>query len=946
MGEVEDGEIDDAAKAERERMTEKAETHADRVTRSTEKSSSKPGTPAPESRSPAPKIAEINGSTQAASDDLSKSSDRSNAPPGRSTPTPSNRTDRRSNAQLVSSLPSNQHALPSRPEGEIPTWSQHPNQRQGPGNHYNQGRSDHARDTRDNYRGTLDPSAPRSRNRTPEPIPTSRHPGRDLSREQPRDLRDGYDRNRPPPRETRARNDPPPRDRGYDLSQGPEPRGRPSGPAQGPGDSNLPGNAHDQPVNPERSRLQVSPHPPSQRQERMDRPIQDREMARRYDDDRQGRPVRGGRQRSPRRSEEIPPSGHPPSDNRQHHDQPDDRYPPYDNRPPLEHRDRGREDGPHYTPSGPRTERISRHDAAEGNRAPRELFQQASNQRSSYEPSHGRLGNTDFPPSSRPPPQDLNYGRLNPMPDAPAGPRGRQGAGRGGRNFSGAQQPGPRSDFVGGVNQIPVSPTAERTSFAGSSAQDWRDNRATGPRQSSGAPPTGPPSDNASSGGDTTGVHPSRLAQVQQNQQNSDGLQGQSPQTNNAPVPPAGPRMGGQGRHNTATFNQSQPPPQRNPPSGPASTNDRRDTRHLANLNSHLQQADRGGQAPRGRGGHRGYSSSGGPPSGPAPSSQGNMSQGPPPSSNQSSSNAHSSHPSSQTGPPSPPPTNTRQDMPPPDRGPRPSSTYQDTEHHDSRPNTRRRDSRQHTSGSHSPSRRERDDGPPRPPPERPGDRINDDRAPPPRTDRPPRDDYHRSERDRRAGPDPAFSQQQQQQPPLSHPPARDSSRRVTRSGPGPRDEQEREREPPRRETRSGGGSGGGREPRSQPGEGPPSSRGPPQGPLPPLPRDDGGQPQLPPPSQQPGQQWGGDSRPGMRGGPPPQLPPSGSLRNGERGPGGRELRDSRDRRDDGRVDGRRDAGGRDGGRDGGRKRARGGAGGEEGMGASGEMKRPRRSEN
>jgi hypothetical protein len=46
---------------------------------------------------------------------------------------------------------------------------------------------------------------------------------------------------------------------------------------------------------------------------------------------------------------------------------------------------------------------------------------------------------------------------------------------------------------------------------------------------------------------------------VQQNQQNSDGLQGQSPQTNNAPVPPAGPRMGGQGRHTPSTKSTIRP---------------------------------------------------------------------------------------------------------------------------------------------------------------------------------------------------------------------------------------------------------------------------------------------------------------------------------------------------------------------------------------------------
>jgi THO complex subunit 2 len=946
VGEVEDGEIDDATKAGRDRITDNPEIHVDRATRPSENPSSRSGTPVPESRSTATKTSEVNGSANSASEEGSKLPDRSNASTGRSTPTPSNRSDRRSNAQLLPPPPSSQHALPSRPEGEIPTWSQHPGQRQTTGHHYNQGRSDHPRDARDNYRGAQDSSAPRSRNRTPDPIPPSRHSGRDSTRDQPRDARDSYDRSRLPPRETRGRNEPPPRDRGYDLSQGPEPRGRPSGPpSQGTSESGQPSNAREPPATQDRTRLQqLSPHPPSDRQERLDRPIQDREMGRRYDDERQDRSGRGGRQRSPRRSEDIPPSGHPRSDNRQHHDQPDDRY-PYDSRAPPEHRERSREEGANYTPSGPRTERISRHDAAEGNRAPKELFQQSSNQRGSYEPSHGRLGNADFSAPSRPPPQDISYGRLNPMPDAPAGPRSRQAAGRGGRNFSGAQPPSSRStEFSGGVNQIPISPTAERTSFPGGQSQDWRDNRISGPRQSSGgAPSTAPPSDQAQggsgsgSGGDTGGIHPSRLAQIQPNKENS---QGQSPQTSNAHLPPAGPRMGGQGRHNTATFNQSQPPPPRNAPSGPASTSDRRDGRHLANLNSHLQQADRGGPAPRGRGGHRGYNSSG-PPNAPAPSSQGNNSQGPP---SQPSSNPNSSHPSSQAGHPSEPPSTSRQDMPPPDRGPRPSSGYQDSEHHDSRPSTRRRDSRQRASGSRSPSRRDRDDAlqPPRQ-----SDRP-DDRGPPPpppsssRSDRPPRED-HRSERDRRGGggaaPDQAggFSQggQQQQQgsgPQQQQAGSRDSSRRVTRSGPGPRDERDQDREPPRRESRGRG------EPRGQ--AGPPSSSSTTsQGPLPQIARDDGGPPPPPPPqSQQQGQQqqqWSGDSRGGnTRGGGAPLTP--SSARNGERGP-----RDSRERRDDGRQD-RRDGSGRDSGR----KRGRGGTGGEENVGTSGEMKRPRRGEN
>jgi THO complex subunit 2 len=709
-----------------------------------------------------------------------------------------------------------------------------------------------------------------------------------MPREPPRDSREMYDRNRGPPRDTRARNDLPPRDRGYEMNQGPDPRQRPLGPPE----SNVPTSNRDASVNSDRTRSQQQPpphgppYPPLDRLDRGERPTSDREPPRRYEDDRSDRQTRGARPRSPS-------TGHPRSDNRGHHEYPDDRHVGYDRTAP-DHRDSRREDGPNLAPSGPRSDRPSRYEAAEGNRAPRELFQQPSSQRGPHESSHGRLGHGGFDATSRPPPQDPNYGRLNPMPEAPAGPRGRPGPGRGGRNFTAPQAQGSRPD-TSSVNQTPVSPTFERNPAASGTGQDWRDNRS-GPRAS--GPPT-PSTEQPPNGSDTTGIHPSRLAQIATvGESYGDG---RAAPVNNGPPPPAGPRMGNQGRHGPQMYNQQQSQPVRNAPSGPASTNDRRDTRHLANLNSHLLQADRGGPAPRGRPGTRNPGPSGGPR---MPSPPPNLQS---PTSTSGPSLGHPTAPQQQfqSGPPS------RQDMAPPfDRGGRPPSSYQEQSdyHNDSRSGgpPRRRETRgNRSSRSRSPSRRDRDqeararDDIPRSS-DRPDGRAVQPPPPPPPVD-------NRSSNDR-AGPT-----------------VREPSRRSTRGNPRddrePERERERDREPSRREPR-----GAVRDSRNGPPDGPPPARGQPPPQAPPFPREDGQNPH-----------WN-DARGGPRSGGP-------QLRNGERGPSGRE----RDRRDDGRDrtrdDGRRDSG-RDSGRDG-RKRGRAGPGPDEGaMGPGVENKRPRRGEN
>jgi hypothetical protein len=316
--------------------------------------------------------------------------------------------------------------------------------------------------------------------------------------------------------------------------------------------------------------------------------LSEREPPRRYEDERMDRQPRSGRPRSPPRIDErIPP--HPRSDG-----YPDERHgPAYDrgHPPPLQpdYRDRtGRED-PNFAPLGPRS---ARYEGSAGSQQPRELFNAPPPaHRAPYEaPAHssGRLAPGDFAPSqNRPPTQDPNYGRLNaePGPATPVGPGSRQPSVRGARgNYNNLPSPRELS-----AQQALPSPSIERPN----------------PLNQSSAPPT-PTTEKSGAMDDTTGVHPSRLAQVH----HITDQPGQGPSSGSAPGGPRGaggrqsfngPNQRNQGSSNSNTSNHNAPhnAPLAPLPTGPAANGpERRDGRQIANLNSHLNTS---GPGQRGR---------------------------------------------------------------------------------------------------------------------------------------------------------------------------------------------------------------------------------------------------------------------------------------------------------------------------------------------------------
>lgn len=709
----------------------------------------------------------MNGAVKPVRDDGSRAGDRTPGLNSRSTPTPSSRRDdRRTNVPLAAPL--SQHGLPSRPDGDIPRLSS----RSGPP------RPGDIRDPRESFRGVHDSP---NRTRTPEPPHRGgREPPRDQPQHRdmrdprdardlrdPRDIRDPrelreardsrdmrdprdpydpYDRNRPLSRDARPRNEPLPRDRGYDMSQGPDSRGRPGPPLP------LQSVAEPAPREPERGQLPL-PHP-------------DRERSLRYEDERLSR---GARPEPPRQHPDS--RSHP--ENRAYPDHPDNRHGPYDRQPyPPDQRDR-REDGIHTTPSGPRSDRPARHDLPpEPSRQHRELFQQPSGGlrggQGGVEPVHGRLGTPSFATlSAKTPIQDPNYGRLSSNQDVPPplGPRGRAAPTRGVRVPAGPQPMGsrPQMEVANNVNPIPLSPISRGPSG-----------------------PSTPANEPTSGDADTTSIHPSRLAAMMQVDTNI------APAQPHQSFAPSGPRQGGRhagGMYVQSNTAQNPSPTTRNIPSGPAGLGERRDSRVLANLNQHLVQADnRGAPAPRGgRSMSRNFNGPQGGLSGP-PSQNTVMSP-------QASQSQPSTMPPSQTNSQNPGPIPSRQDMAPPDRHarPPPANYPEGPEYPDARSggSRRREGGRQR---SRSPSRRDREEVrvreelPPRGPPTT--EQRNE--RPPPRSG-----EDHRGDRDRRpvvdANPAPNAP------PPPS---GRESSRRSTRGAPSGRED--REERDSRRDTRGG----------------------------------------------------------------------------------------------------------------------------------------------
>ncbi|KAI9661612.1 MAG: THO complex subunit 2 [Bathelium mastoideum] len=255
-------------------------------------------------------------------------------------------------------------------------------------------------------------------------------------------------------------------------------------------------------------------------------------------------------------------------------------------------RDRREEVGP--PPSGPRG----------GRRSERELFDTNVAPRSTNEQNMGRL-TQEYPPAR--PSQDPNYGRLNPQPDVPLGPRGRNppGLGRGGRNFT-APQPSINTQIPNNEASMPSpapqSPSQQRNQTPLRPFRDRNSQSERLPTTPAAATPASATSRNAA--GDLAGVHPSRLGQVQPSPIRTDTPSfsqstRQSPASASGMPPPSGPRM--QQQHSpvqthhptTDGFSSNS----RNVPTGPSSSgpsNDRQrnnDARKFAGVQEVLSQA-------------------------------------------------------------------------------------------------------------------------------------------------------------------------------------------------------------------------------------------------------------------------------------------------------------------------------------------------------------------
>lgn len=511
-------------------------------------------------------------------------------------------------ATSQSALGRTPHALPNRPEAQ--PLRNRPSDRPGdrPADYHGHNRHDGRNNVNAEY-GRLDrpennfrDSFPdrrdqspgrRNRPRTPErgaPMDRDRRDpgwaGRE-SREYPDDR--GM---RPPPRDLRA---PGARDSGWGEnprdsrnrqlmdSRGPPPpdsrnRMHSGAPMPPPGTSPYHGSGRDAPLNQDRAGFKQQTDrpsgnpPPYDRPQNNDRPGMNPERVATIEVDNRGRPEnfrsdrdvrrdRGSRPHSPRRGDErgppFPPRSDAPRDPRDH--RPDDRGAPLERPPPHGYpASRDRRDEPSGNPpTGPRGGRNEFSDAPAGRS--RDLFQTSHAPRPPVDPTHGRL-NQDFPLPPRPQAQDPNYGRLNASTDSiPSGPRGRNAAGRGGRNFTAPQPHG--SSRLGDSGQIPSSPAADRpppgAPFSDRRERDRRESGAFDQAQPS-APPTPVTEQSAQ---DMSSIHPSRLNQ----------FQAPPLQTDIPPPPPSGPRSS----QRTPHAGPGPSPSTRNPPTGPASSSER-----------------------------------------------------------------------------------------------------------------------------------------------------------------------------------------------------------------------------------------------------------------------------------------------------------------------------------------------------------------------------------
>ena len=333
------------------------------------------------------------------------------------------------------------------------------------------------------------------------------------------------------------------------------------------------------------------------------------DLIRRERDEPKGRPSRPP---SPSRPDTLRPGG--PSrlsnfvDGRNHHNDRSNGPRSHPDDPPL--------------PTGPRGDRSLR---SGPDPSPttldrgRELFALSNQPQRPVDPEHGRLSRE---PRQNTRQQDPNYGRLNPVQDVPAGPRG-------GRNTAGSANIRRTNETIAPPSEGP--PTSDLR-HAPPTRQSTRTTRRNGPQQAD-EPPSGPASAPATpasetSASDVAKVHPDRLREIEGS---GSATRGTVPPINTAQVqserqaqgppsamaaPPSGPRnagpspqhpVGSQGpRFNQQVQGQSR--------SGPADRRHGGERKIFQDVKDVLhstgsERAERGGGNIRGRGGRsNGYS--------------------------------------------------------------------------------------------------------------------------------------------------------------------------------------------------------------------------------------------------------------------------------------------------------------------------------------------------
>lgn len=495
----------------------------------------------------------------------------------------------RPEAQMPSSQARPPHALPARPEVGPPRdrISHHAENR---GQHFPRHAPPHdARRTEGRLelpddmprygtrgRGRDRSPGPHSNQRTPERGPPYGHdrrdgPNRDFPRPNDRDMRH-------PPRETRssanlrsdARNAEPPRDRystGSRLDASPRPPVNAEAPNRPVSSSDRASQASsERPSVNQQSEAPKQPVVNPQRQDMIDRENRRQDSGRGSQDTDQ----RPSRLRSPARRDVQGSQRVEPSQDQRH----DNRGPPSDRgqQPPSGPAARDRQQQTTLPPSGPRNLRSGPVDTSSRPREPLPSARPPVDNGQSLHPEQ------EFAvPSSRAP-EPTPTQSVNP-PDIPSGPRdGLRGRGRGragSRDFR-HQEP------ISPAGPLP-SPNTDRPPFFP------RDSRR--PAE---APVTHPPSApktpaSATSQADTSGVHPSRLSQIQPTLQTNIPTAPSSHPPASAPSGPRGPRPSSSGNFPLPS------PTGRPPPVGPMSATDQRD-RRFTNFQNAINQA--GSSAP------------------------------------------------------------------------------------------------------------------------------------------------------------------------------------------------------------------------------------------------------------------------------------------------------------------------------------------------------------